>query len=89
MFQVGDVVSIITGKLFTNLFEEREKILYTAREWIYGVVAVHNATHNFYYMRWGIDELLNITETEWKVLNEQIFYQEELEMVRSCNGPEI
>ena len=87
MFQVWDVIFIPIGELFTNVLQEREQILYTPRERIYAVVAVHNATHNFYFMRWAIEGLLNITEAEWEVLNDQIFYQEELELVRSWATP--
>ena len=42
-----------------------------------------------YYMKWAVEGLFNITEVEWQVVNDQLFYPEELELVRSNDDPVV
>ena len=82
MYEVGDIVSLPTGELFAFYFEERETLEYTARENIYGVVTNANLSYDLHHVRWAIEGMFNLPQVEWEVLNDQMFFTEELTLIR-------
>ena len=89
MYEVGDIVSLPTGELFAFYFEERETLEYTVRDTIYGVVTNANLSYDLHHVRWAIEGMFNLPQVEWEVLNDQMFFTEELTLVREKNDPEI
>ena len=69
-------------------FHHRQNLPYVTRDKIYGVVAVKLEERNCYYIRWACEGYLNMTRVEYEMINNQIFYPEELELVRSRDDPD-
>ena len=88
MYKRGDIVAIATELLFFNFFDERSNLRYAPRDLIYGVITVCNGRGE-YFVEWAIEGLFNITEVDKSVLQNQIYDQDDLDLIRSFDDTEI
>ena len=85
MFDKGDIVSIPFSLLFDDyqdeLDVERENFPFNYRELVYGVVSVGN-TRGQYFVRWNVEGIFGIQEDEAQHINNIIYDEVDLELVR-------
>ena len=92
MFNKGDIVSIPFSLIFDDyqdeLDVERENFPFNHRKLVYGVVSVGNARGQ-YFVRWNVEGIFGILQDEAQHINNIIYDEVDLELVRCKDDPEV
>ena len=92
MFEKGDIVGMPLRRLLDDYQEERQEERthhpFNHREMIYGVVTVTNNRGQF-FIRWNIEGIFKIDEDTARDMNSVIFDEDDLDLIRCKDDPEV